>query len=198
MPVTDPEMAAVNAYWVVRGRLMAGEYPGSPSPAETRARLASLLRAGVRAFIDLTEVDEVTRLGLLQRYEEDLRALAAESAAEVPYTRFPIRDFEVPTGGLMISILDAIDADLGRGMPANVHCLAGRGRTGTVVGCYVFRYAERLLGAAETDHAGALWPWSGPPSCGSHRTCPSRRSRRRSSCANPLTQWIKRDEHVSS
>jgi hypothetical protein len=156
MPVTDPEVAAVNAYWVVKGRLMAGEYPGSPSPAETRARLVSLLKAGVRAFIDLTEVDDVTRLGLLRPYEEDLRELAAERAAEVSYTRFPIRDFDVPTRGLMISVLDAIDAALGRGMPAYVHCLAGRGRTGTVVGCYLVRHAERLLGTTETDHAGPL------------------------------------------
>ncbi len=149
-------MAAVNAYWVVRGRLMAGEYPGSPSAAETRARLASLLGAGIRAFIDLTEVDDVTRLGLLRPYEEDLRELAAESAAEVSYTRFPIRDFDVPTRGLMISILDAIDSALGNGTPAYVHCLAGRGRTGTVVGCYLVRHAERLLGVTEDDHAGSL------------------------------------------
>lgn len=156
MPVPNPDMAAVSAYWVVRGRLMAGEYPGSHSAAETRERLASLLSAGARAFIDLTEVGDVTRLGLLRPYEEDLRELAAEKAAEVSCTRFPIRDFDVPTRGLMISILDAIDAALGRGMPAYVHCLAGRGRTGTAVGCYLVRHAERLLGATETDDAGSL------------------------------------------
>ncbi|MDF1554427.1 MAG: hypothetical protein P1P84_15255 [Deferrisomatales bacterium] len=149
-------MTKANAYWVVRGRLMAGEYPGSPRSAETRDRLASLLKAGVRAFIDLTEVGDVPRRGLLRPYEEDLRALAAESAAEVSYTRFPIRDFDVPTRGLMISILDGIDAALGRGIPTYVHCLAGRGRTGTVVGCYLVRHAERLLGTTETDQAGHL------------------------------------------
>jgi hypothetical protein len=156
MPVTHPEMAAVSAYWLVPGRLMAGEYPGSPSLVETRIRLRSLLKAGIRAFIDLTEVGDVTRLGLLRPYEQDLRELAAESAAEVSYTRFPIRDFDVPTRGLMISILDAIDAALSQGTPAYVHCLAGRGRTGTVVGCYLVRHAERLLGTTETDHAGPL------------------------------------------
>lgn len=86
MAVTDPDLTELSAYWIVRGRLMAGEYPGSPSAAETRARVVSLLRAGVRAFIDLTEVDNMTRLGLLRPYEEDLRALAAESAAEASYT----------------------------------------------------------------------------------------------------------------
>lgn len=149
-------MIEVNTYWVVPGRLMAGEYPGSRSPAETQTNLGNLLRAGVRAFIDLTEADEVTRLGRLRPYAEDLRTLAAETAAEVSYARFPIRDFGVPTRGLMISILDALDAALDHGMPAYVHCLAGRGRTGTVVGCHLVRHAERLLGATESDHAGPL------------------------------------------
>ncbi|MDF1556398.1 MAG: hypothetical protein P1P84_25250 [Deferrisomatales bacterium] len=156
MPVTDPDLAEASAYWVVRGRLMAGEYPGSPSAAGMRAKLASLLNAGIRTFLDLTEADEVTRLGPLRPYEEDLRALTAESAVEVSHTRFPIRDFDVPTRGLMISILDALDAALGRGMPAYVHCLAGRGRTGTVVGCYLVRHAERLLGTSASDRAGPL------------------------------------------
>ena len=152
----DRERIEVSSYWIVPGRLMAGEYPGSPSPAQTQVQLASLLRAGVRAFIDLTEADEVTRLGFLRPYADDLRMLAPESAAEVSYARFPIRDFGAPSRGLMISILDALDAALSRGMPAYVHCLAGRGRTGTVVGCYFFRHAERLLGTTESDHAGPL------------------------------------------
>jgi hypothetical protein len=135
---------------------MAGEYPWSSGTAGMRAKLVSLLSAGIRTFIDLTEADEVTRLEILRSYDEDVKALAGESAAEVSYTRFPIRDFGVPTRGLMISILDAIDAALGCGMPAYVHCLAGRGRTGTVVGCYLVRHAERLLGTAQTDQAGPL------------------------------------------
>jgi hypothetical protein len=145
------------AYWVIPGRLRAGVYPGSPTSAEVQSNLASLLRAGVRTFIDLTGPDEVSRrLGILQPYSDKLGTLAAESAVEVSYARFPVRDFGVPTRGLMISILDALDAALDRGMPAYVHCLAGRGRTGTVVGCYLVRHAERLLGTVDIDEVGPL------------------------------------------
>lgn len=138
-------------YWVVPGRLMAGAYPGAPEPLEAQRNLGTLLDAGVRAFVDLTEPGEVTRLGPLRPYAEPLHAAAGERAAAPTYTRFPIRDLDVPTRGLMTSVLDALDAALGAGRPAYVHCLGGRGRTGTVLGCYLVRHAGRLLGAGPGD-----------------------------------------------
>jgi len=55
-----------NAYCVLPGRLMAGAYPGSPDGPATEARLAGLIRGGVRVFIDLTDAGEVTPLGPLR------------------------------------------------------------------------------------------------------------------------------------
>lgn len=143
-------------YWVVPGRLMAGAYPGSLDGRESVAALSSLVRKGVRAFVDLTEEQEVTRLGPLRLYAKDLETVAATAVASVSYARFPIRDLGLPSPGLMSSILDALDAALGVGKPAYVHCLGGRGRTGTVVGCYLVRHAERLLGTTGGDDAGLL------------------------------------------
>lgn len=143
-------------YWVVRGRLLAGAYPGSLDHRESAATLASLLSRGMRAFLDLTEEQEVSRFGPVRRYEQDLQAVAAEAVAPVSYARYPIPDMGVPSPGLMSSILDALDAALGAGRPAYLHCLGGRGRTGTVVGCYLVRHSERLLGTARGDEMGAL------------------------------------------
>ena len=38
-------------------------------------------------------------------------------------------------------ILNAIDTALDQGRPTYVHCWGGRGRTGTVVGCYLTRHS---------------------------------------------------------
>ena len=52
-----------------------------------------------------------------------------------PWTRT-----RVQAPALMRSILDAIDAAVSQGRRVYVHCRAGIGRTGTVVGCYLVRH----------------------------------------------------------
>jgi protein tyrosine phosphatase len=61
----------------------------------------------------------------------------------------------VPSSKLMTSILDTLDGALGVGA-TYVHCVGGRGRTGTVVGCYLVRHAARLMGANDGQDAGTL------------------------------------------
>ena len=43
-----------DAYWVERGRIMAGPYPGAQYEVEVPRKVGDLLDAGVRTFIDLT------------------------------------------------------------------------------------------------------------------------------------------------
>jgi protein-tyrosine phosphatase len=52
----------------------------------------------------------------------------------------PIPDFDVPSRAQMVRILDEIDQALMAQRKVYVHCLAGLGRTGTVVGCYLVRH----------------------------------------------------------
>ena len=140
-----------NSYWVVPGRLAAGEYPGAKDPVEATVRLRTLLRAGIDHFIDLTASHE----GL-----EPYAALAREEALHlgmtVVHVRHPIADGHVPrTREAMVRILDAIDDTLGDGRVVYLHCWGGVGRTGTVVGCWLVRHGQ--TGDAALAQIAAWW-----------------------------------------
>jgi ADP-ribosylglycohydrolase len=131
MPARRP---LANSYWVVPGRLLAGEYPYGQSAAETQERLRQLLAAGIDAFVDLTQPGELP----------EYRSLLPSN---VQYLRSPITDAQVPTDvAQMRAIQSHLQAALGVGRRVYVHCRAGIGRTGTVMGCYL---AEQGADGAE-------------------------------------------------
>lgn len=140
----EPVRPLPNTYWVVPGRLLAGEYPGDRTAAEAAARLELFFDAGIDCFIDLTEERE------LEPYEPILKSEAARRGADIRYQRVPIRDFSVPASPeVMRSILDAIDHALEEGRKVYVHCWGGIGRTGTVIGCHLARHGTRGNAALE-------------------------------------------------
>jgi len=121
-------------YWVVPGKFLAGEHPGSGNEKVGRATIRLLLGAGVSTFIDLTEEDE----------NYSYQAIALEEAAAlnqtVQFKNILIPDRKTPTPETMTQILDMIDAIIEADEAVYVHCLGGIGRTGTVVGCYLVRH----------------------------------------------------------
>jgi len=119
-----------NCYWLLPGRVMAGEYPGLADPQQQSRRLEAMVGAGVCVVVDLTDPSEG-----LPPYVDALRA-AAQGAA-IQCQRFPIKDFSVPEAATMRCILDAVDAALAAGDTVYLHCHGGIGRTGTVVGCWL-------------------------------------------------------------
>jgi hypothetical protein len=137
------------SYWVVPGRLLAGVYPSSADPAEATDKLQKLLAIGVQHVINLTEPSESTWEGVpLTDYEPELTALAGHKNAQVICRRHLIRDLDVPTVAKMGTMLDEIDEAVRAGRRVYVHCWGGRGRTGTVVGCYLARHGMSVGDAA--------------------------------------------------
>jgi ADP-ribosylglycohydrolase/protein-tyrosine phosphatase len=140
-----------NCYWVIPGRLLAGEYPGAALRAEAPVRVEKLLAAGVTSFIDLTAEDE------LPSYESMLRNF---SERPIRYRRWPITDHSVPeSAGRMADILDYLDAELAAGQCVYVHCRAGIGRTGTTIACHLIR--SGLPNEAALARLQELWQQCG-------------------------------------
>ena len=150
-----PAAAPPGTYWVDEGTLLAGAYPGHVDPALASARLGLLLALGVDWFIDLTWPGELPAYDALLPgpYARGLRP-------PVAYSRRPIRDHGLPASrAQMLEILDEIDEALAGGRRLYVHCRAGIGRTGTVIGCLLARRAgDGRRALAELDR---LWRAAG-------------------------------------
>lgn len=135
-----------NSYWVLPGQLLAGEYPGAAEPGSSRERIERLLAAGIDCFIDLTQEQE------LPPYTELL-------PASVRHYRRPIRDHAIPSQPEhMRDILEVIESALRSGRRVYVHCHAGIGRTGTVIGCLLVEHG--LTGAEALEELNRAWQQS--------------------------------------
>ncbi len=132
-----------NSYWVLPGRLLAGEHPGGRDEIVTRRRIDLLLSAGVRSFIDLTQ-------------DEEMPSYAQHLPNKVEYWNLPIPDHSVPQNpSRMREIQQALAEGLSGSDAVYVHCRAGIGRTGTVVGCWL---RERGMAPQDAlDELNRLW-----------------------------------------
>ena len=148
----EVERPILDAYWVSPGRVLAGEYPGSVDLEDAWPKLRWLLETGVSAFVDLTESGE------LEPYLKVLAAEADRLGAAPEHQRRPIRDASTPTVEAMTEILDAIDATVESGKVVYLHCMAGLGRTGVVVGCYLVRPRKVRRGGTRGDRAPKTRP----------------------------------------
>ena len=147
------------SYWVLEGKIAAGEYPGrqfSVNPSTFIAsvvhsviallrskfvarnspgwKIGCLMDAGVDTFIDLTESGE------RPSYNRHLHSQRRKRSRRSKYYRFPITDKNVTSRQQMKEILDLIDSEVFEGRSVYIHCFRGLGRTGIVVGCLLSRH----------------------------------------------------------
>jgi hypothetical protein len=104
-------------------------------------KLTALLDCGVRHVVNLMEEDETDYEGRpFIDYLPIINKMATERGVTVTGLRIPVRDLGEPDEETMVRILDSIDGALNRDAPVYVHCWGGRGRTGTVIGCWLTRH----------------------------------------------------------
>ncbi len=139
-----PEPPFARSYWAVPGQILAGFYPGDRDPVVALNKLNALLECGVTHLCSLMEHNEVDHAGRgFEDYRPAMVELARQQGRAVGLLHCPIRDVSVPTAAQMVGTLDAIDRVLSRGGVIYLHCWGGRGRTGTVLGCWLARHGER-------------------------------------------------------
>ena len=102
----DPE---IHGFWVIRGRLLATEYPGAKDEEKALRKLRVLRDAGITSFVDLTEAGERTWDGAPMVPYNGLLG------PDVAYKRFAIPDTSIITEAGYDRILDYIRAELDDG-----------------------------------------------------------------------------------
>lgn len=138
---THPLIFIPRSFWVIPEKFLAGPYPGDTDPVEAKKKLTALIEMGIRYVLNLMEPNEFEHYsGRFYPYVDQMEAIAKEMKVSVTFDQISIKDHGAPSRQEMVRILNQIDLCIKHDKPVYLHCLGGRGRTGTVVGCYLIRH----------------------------------------------------------
>jgi atypical dual specificity phosphatase len=130
-----------NFSFVWENRIAGSAHPGGGRDLVNH--LAALREVGVGAILSLTE---------------DALDLAPLREFEMEYLHLPIRDFTAPNPAQVDEAMDFLHRQVEQGHGALVHCLAGVGRTGAILACYLV--SEGMAPKEAIDRIRRLRPHS--------------------------------------
>lgn len=142
--ISWPHDNLLHAYWIVPGRVLAGEYPGDPDPRRSRDKLTVLLDNGFTTFIDLTEPNEIS-----SPYQSQLPPRSPVSDSPIERISFPIPEGQVLTSDsydrLLTTLHDAADSSM-----VFIHDRLGLDRVAVVAGLFFIANGLSYEGAMRT------------------------------------------------
>jgi atypical dual specificity phosphatase len=124
--------------WVVRGKLAASGMPFS------KAQVRWLSKRGIDTILSLTE-----------------KPLPAEwfEGSKISSRHIPMRDHDPPDVDRLIEASRFIESEINSGRSVVVHCLAGKGRTGSAIAAYLVA-TSGMNARSAIDHLRKLRPGS--------------------------------------
>ncbi|RMG74209.1 MAG: hypothetical protein D6711_09410 [Chloroflexi bacterium] len=107
----------MNIDWIEPGVLAASHYPHNAQDVD------AIFAANIKAVVSLTEMP----VAILKPFIH---------TGEIQYLHAPINDYQAPTLSTVYSIIQFIEQMKDCANPVLIHCMAGIGRTGTVLHAY--------------------------------------------------------------
>jgi atypical dual specificity phosphatase len=127
-----------NFSWVIEGKLAGCGLP------VTESEFKWVVDKGIKSIVTVREVP-----------------LPSEwfDAGDIDYMHLRVEDFGAPTMEELDEAVDFIDKKIRTGKPVLVHCAAGKGRTGAVLGAYMVK-KQNLTAKQATEKIRIMRPGS--------------------------------------